>query len=97
MTTAETKAKRYKKDIPEKRALLRTCIGCGIKKSMNEMKRVKLTELKFEPGVAQRGAWICSNSVDCANKALKKNAFSRTFKSKIIVSKDELYRLLNLE
>lgn len=61
------------------------------------MTRFKLTNSKLEIGNGSRGAWICTGSTECVDMALKKNAFSRAFRTKVIVTKEELYNLLNLD
>ena len=65
----------------------RQCIGCGEKKEKNELIRiVKESDevISFDPTGRKngRGAYICKNP-ECLEKAIKKKALERAFKSPV--------------
>ncbi|MCR5202581.1 MAG: YlxR family protein [Lachnospiraceae bacterium] len=81
-----------KKNAVKKKEVLRQCVGCGEKKSKNELIRVIRTpegEICIdETGKKNgRGVYIC-NSADCLNMAIKKKSLTRSLKCEI---KDEVY------
>ncbi len=73
--------KEVKKHIP-----MRRCVGCGISKEQNKLKRVYLKEellrVDEERKVHGRGVYICPDD-ECLKKAFKKKAFERAFKRQI--------------
>ena len=65
---------------------VRTCIGCGVKKSQGELQRVVaapegggvvVDRKSRQPG---RGAYLCG--AGCLSAALKRKAFGRAFRGK---------------
>lgn len=75
---------------------LRTCIGCGEKKTKSEMIRVgavgggvAITGPGKHPG---RGAYVCP-SADCLRKARKKGSLSRKLRMNVT---ERLYEELEL-
>ena len=78
-----------------KKAINRTCIGCGeIKEKKDLIRVVKNNENEIfvdKTGRANgRGAYICDN-VECFKLARKNKGWDRSFKMKI---NDEIYDLL---
>ena len=57
----------------------RTCLGCNAKKPKKEFFRVG----------DGRGAYLCQKSIECFEKAMKKNAFSRALGRKISNEEEE--------
>lgn len=64
----------------------RTCVGCREKKEIHELIRFTCYNgvMSFDPKGRKpgRGAYLCG-SPDCLENAIKKNGFSRTFKTKV--------------
>ena len=72
----------------------RKCIGCNTSYSQNDLIRITLQNGKLqidqEIKAEGRGCYVCKNS-SCIEKAIKKNAFQRTFKRAF--SKDEVEQI----
>jgi predicted RNA-binding protein YlxR (DUF448 family) len=80
-------------DRPERSSPLRTCVGCGRKAPKDELLRFvagngTLVAGQTDPG---RGAYTCRR-LACFERAVSKNAFSRTLKRTVRVDQ-ELVRL----
>ncbi len=65
----------------------RTCIGCGVQKTKNELIRIvknKSGEISVDrTGKMQgRGAYIC-NDIECLNKAIRSKKLERCFETSI--------------
>ena len=66
---------------------VRTCIGCGAKRDKKELIRIVRTKtgsLKTDPQQKSegRGAYLCRNT-ECLNRAVKRGAFSRSYRQSI--------------
>ncbi|VAV82616.1 COG2740: Predicted nucleic-acid-binding protein implicated in transcription termination [hydrothermal vent metagenome] len=65
---------------------VRSCVGCGARRAKQELVRFANKEGTLLPDISSlingRGAYLCYNK-KCFFKALKKNAFSRAFKTQI--------------
>lgn len=79
------------------RGTLRRCIGCMISQDKDRLLRLVLEDghLSLDSSFNKegRGAYLCKN-LECFKKAVKKNAFSRTFRRE--VKKEEIENLLVL-
>ena len=79
----------------ERKVPMRTCVGCTESKDKNDLMRIAIYEGAFtvDPsGRAKgRGIYICKNSPDCFEKAVKRKAFERALKK--TVSEEEKERL----
>ena len=70
-----------------KKIPMRTCIGCGTTKPKKELIRIVLTPegelLVDRTGRANgRGAYLCDDP-DCLQKAIKRKALSRAFRTQV--------------
>ena len=76
----------------------RRCIACGEIKAQSELIRFTRTEgLKADEGkkAPGRGTYLCNNP-ECISKALKKNAFARSYRTQIPKCElEEIERYLN--
>ena len=72
----------------ESRKPMRKCVGCNTSKEKSQLIRVVKNEddfkLDFTGKLNGRGAYICNN-LECFNKAVKNNGFSRSFKCQVPV------------
>ena len=71
----------------QKKAPVRSCIGCGEKRDKKELIRIVCTpdgEYRVDPGgkMSGRGAYIC-RSTACLEKALKSKALARAFRTAV--------------
>jgi len=65
-------------------------VGCGALAAKAELKRFVLADGRVEPDPAQRrpgrGAYLCSRA--CAQTALRRGGFARSFRAKVKVDPD---------
>jgi len=84
-----------------KKVPMRRCIACMQSKPQKELIRITYAdgELKLDEKVKAegRGCYLCRNK-ECIDKAIKKNAFARAYKTSIAKSTVEIIgRLINAE
>lgn len=66
----------------------RTCLGCRVRKSQGELRRLALDpesdrpRLVWDPArrLGGRGAWLCRDRAECLSLALKKRVWLRAFR-----------------
>ncbi|MBA3328084.1 MAG: YlxR family protein [Solirubrobacterales bacterium] len=70
----------------------RRCVGCGAVRPKAELRRVVLAAggVQADPGQRRpgRGAYVCDRA--CAERALARNAFARSFRAAVPVDPDLL-------
>ncbi|HWD54122.1 MAG TPA: YlxR family protein [Acidimicrobiales bacterium] len=72
----------------------RTCVGCRRARPADRLVRIVLRPggaLEVDHRAAGRGAWLCAESVDCLDRAVRPQRFQRAFRAP--VDPDALQRL----
>jgi len=68
-------------------------VGCGTEAPKSELRRVVLADGTLQPDPAQRlpgrGAYVCDRA--CAERALKRGGFARSFRSAVRTDPDLLH------
>lgn len=65
---------------------IRTCVGCRRRRPQGELARYVADQHgrpMISRSAAGRGAWVCSQSVECLNIAEKNRAFERAWKVRL--------------
>ena len=80
----------------ERKVPMRTCVGCTESKDKNDLIRIAIYEGAFtvDPsGRAKgRGIYICKNSPECFEKAVKRKAFERALKKPVTDEEKEMLK-----
>lgn len=65
---------------------IRTCVGCRRRRPQGELTRFVADQFGRPTAsrvAAGRGAWVCSDSVECLSNAEKNRAFERAWKVRL--------------
>jgi predicted RNA-binding protein YlxR (DUF448 family) len=70
-------------------------VGCGALAAKSELLRVAVVDGRVQADPAQRlpgrGAYVCDRS--CAERAVRRRAFARAFRSSVLIDPDLLHSL----